>query len=112
MCWMYGVVRLGVGGASGIITYSIPFPMTIVCASTNDHIKARSLIDRPHHPNPPKQVRSLLKGLGELDDDEEGGGGGGGNKKKEKREGMEAARRALKVCLPGGGAWCWMSVYR
>ena len=44
-------------------------------------------------------MRSLLKGLGELDDEEEGGGGGGGgNKKKDKREGMEAARRALKVC--------------
>lgn len=42
-------------------------------------------------------MRSLLKGLGELDDEEEGGGGGGGNK-KDKREGMEAARRALKVC--------------
>lgn len=45
----------------------------------------------------PCQVRSLLKGLGELDDEEEAGAAGGGNKKKDKREGMEAARRALKV---------------
>jgi hypothetical protein len=60
------------------------------------------------------QVRSLLKGLGELDDEEEGGGGG--SKKKDKREGMEAARRALKVrpcvgswfgCVVGSGGWSW-----
>ncbi|GAB5036954.1 ribonuclease p [Nannochloropsis oceanica] len=40
-----------------------------------------------------EQVRSLLKGLGELDDGENSESTG--SKRKEKREGLEAARRAL-----------------
>ncbi|EWM28923.1 hypothetical protein NSK_008802 [Nannochloropsis salina CCMP1776] len=41
-----------------------------------------------------EQVRSLLKGLGELDD-EDGPSESGSSKRKEKREGVDAARRAL-----------------